>query len=189
MGEEFLGDRRRALEEAFFAKEDERLRRRLREADEARMRKQALAAASGIADDAVLEKLAALDIRSDTLAALSLVPLVVVAWADGTIDDKERGAVLSAAAEAGVRAQDPSRELLDRWLREQPPRDLLATWTGYTRAVCAALDEESRQRLKAELLGRARRVAEAAGGFLGVGRKVSASEEAVLATLEKAFSD
>ncbi|MBR0669272.1 hypothetical protein GXW71_33290 [Roseomonas hellenica] len=187
MGEEFLGDRKRALEEAFFAKEDQRLRRQLREADEARSRREALAAASGIADDAVLDAVAALGMTGETLAALTLVPLVAVAWADGAIDDREREAVLAAAAEAGVAAQGAARELLDRWLREPPPRELLAAWADYTRAVSAKLDDAGLQALRAELVGRARRVAEASGGFLGLGRKVSDAEEAVLRRLEAAF--
>ena len=147
-----------------------------------------VAAASGITDDAVLERLAALDLGGDTLVALSLVPLVMVAWADGSIDDKERGAVLAGAAEAGLGGQDVGRQLLDQWLREPPPRDLLAAWTDYIRAISATLDEDAKRALKAELLGRARKVAEATGGFLGVGRRVSASEEAVLERLERAFS-
>lgn len=187
MSDEFR-DRRNKLEEAFFAKENERLRQRLREADEAKSRKEALAAASGITDDAVLERLAALSLGGGTLAALSLVPLVVVAWADGDIDDEERHALLSGAAEVGVGTEDVSRQLLDRWLKEPPPRELLAAWTDYIRATSATLGDEAKRALKAELLGRARRVAEAAGGFLGLGRKVSAAEEATLERLEEAFS-
>jgi hypothetical protein len=49
------------------------------------------------------------------------------------------------------------------------------------------LDPQARQRLRDEVMGRARAVAEAAGGFLGLGRKVSAAEEAVLRELAQAF--
>jgi uncharacterized membrane protein YebE (DUF533 family) len=73
------------------------------------VRKEALAAASGITDDAVLDRLAAFNLGADTLAALSVAPLVVVAWADGGIDDKERSAVLAGAAEAGLGRQDVGR--------------------------------------------------------------------------------
>jgi hypothetical protein len=59
-----------ALEEAFFARENERLRQRLRDLDNTKRKKEALAAASGITNDAVLEKLAALNISSETVAAL-----------------------------------------------------------------------------------------------------------------------
>jgi hypothetical protein len=49
------------------------------------------------------------------------------------------------------------------------------------------MDAADRNRLKSELLGRARRVAEAAGGFLGLGSKVSRAEEAILTELAAAF--
>ena len=79
MSDEILGDRGKALEEMFFAQESEKLRKTLQEKEEVRNKKETLSATSGITDDAVLEQLVALDIRSDTLAALSLVPLVEVA--------------------------------------------------------------------------------------------------------------
>ena len=49
------------------------------------------------------------------------------------------------------------------------------------------LRESARGALKEDLLGRARAVAEAAGGLLGFGNKVSKSEQAVLDDLEEAF--
>src|SRR5712671_898371 len=60
MTDEFLGDRRAALEEAFFAKQNALLRQKLKDSWEARAKKEALAAASGIADDTVLERRGAL---------------------------------------------------------------------------------------------------------------------------------
>lgn len=188
MSKEFLGDRKHALEEAFFAKQDEALLRRLRDAEAAKSKKEALSAASGIADDAVLDRLVALGVDGATIAALSLVPLVLVAWADGSMDDKERDAALAAAAEAGVDRQSAGRQLLEGWLATRPPPQLLATWTDYIRAISPTLSEGARRELKSDLLGRARKVAEAAGGFLGVGRKTSPAEDGVLARLEKAFS-
>ena len=101
---EILGDSRVALEEAFFARENERLRQQLRDLDNTKRKKEALAAASGINNDVVLEKLAALNISSETVAALALVPLIAIAWADGSIDDKERAAVFAKAQEEGMSA-------------------------------------------------------------------------------------
>jgi hypothetical protein len=187
MSGDFLEDRRRALEEAFFAKHNEMLRRRLQEAGEAASRRQEIAAATGITDDAVLDKLADLHLGGDTLAALSLVPLVLVAWADGGIDDREQAAILSAAAGAGLDRRGASYELLDQWLAKPPPADLLATWKAYIGAISGTMDDTARRALKDELLGRARAVAEAAGGLLGLGRKVSPTEDAMLKQLEGAF--
>jgi hypothetical protein len=179
MSNEFLGDRRVALEEAFFAKQSEELRRRLRDMDQARRNKEALSAASGITDDAVLGKLAALNIGSDTLAALSLVPLVAVAWADGSIDEKERSVAFSKAAEMGLDKEGIGHQLFK----------LLATWKDYIGALSAAMSPEAVVALRQELLDRARAVADAAGGILGLVMRVSPAEENVLKELEQAFSE
>lgn len=188
MSKEFLGDRERALEEAFFAQQDEALLRRLREADAAKSKKGALSAASGITDDAVLDKLVGLGVDGATVAAMSLAPLVLVAWADGSMEAKEREAALKAAAEAGLEKQGPGHQLLDNWLATKPPPQLLSAWADYIRAVSSTLGEDAKRKLKTDLLGRARKVAEASGGFLGLGMNTSPAEKEMLARLEKAFA-
>lgn len=187
MADKILGDRRAALEEAFFVKQDALLLQKLKDSEHARQKKAALAAASGITDDAVLEKLAALDIDSATLAALCLVPLVEIAWADGGIDGKERAQALAKATEAGLKKDDVSYQLFERWLSRRPPPELLAAWKEYIRALSATLNHEAVRAIKHGLLQRARSVAEASGGFLGIRGKLSAAEGAVLAELENAF--
>lgn len=185
---EILGNPRIALEEAFFARENAKLRQQLRDLDNTKRKKEALAAASGITNDAVLEKLAALNISSETVAALALVPLIAIAWSDGSIDDKERAAVLAKAQEEGASQGDVSHELFERWLSERPPANLLATWKDYVRALGETMSAEDRRFFKGRVLDRARGVAEAAGGFLGIG-KVSAPEQKVLDELASAFPD
>jgi hypothetical protein len=116
------------------------------------------------------------------------VPLVLVAWADGTIDDKERAAVLKAAAEGHVAEGSAGHELLAGWLKQKPPAALFETWSAYTKAIAGPLDAAHRAGLRDELLGRAKRVAESAGAFLGLGSAVSSTEAAVLQKLEAAFA-
>jgi hypothetical protein len=188
MSEEFLGDRRKALEEEFFAKHNQQLLRQLRETTAPKARKEALAAASGITDAAVLEQLAALDLSSETLAALSLVPLIEVAWADGRLDTKEQSALLAAAEQVGISKGSASHQLLEEWLGERPPPELLAAWKAYVATLSTALSVQDKEALKRDLLGRARSVAEAAGGFLGLGKRISSAEQAVLTELEQAFA-
>lgn len=185
MSDEILGERGRALEEMFFAKESEKLRQALQEKEEVQNIKEALSDASGITDEAVLEQLVALDIGSDTLAALSLVPLVEVAWADGTVDDNERRAILSAAEDLGINGE--SANLLDGWLAIQPGSEMLSAWKDYISALVSTMDTGARDNLERELLSRARTVAESAGGFLGIGT-ISSEEEDKLEELARAFS-
>lgn len=189
MSDEILGDRRRAMEEAFFARESDELVQRLRRLDETKRRKEALASASGITNEAVLDKLAELDISNSTVAALALVPLVAMAWADGSIDARERAAVFAKAQEEGVSAGDVSHELFEAWLKERPPANLLSTWRDYVRALVEPMSPEDRRFFKERVLTRARSVAEAAGGFLGIGNKVSPAEQKLLYELASAFPD
>lgn len=181
-----LDERRKALEEAFFRKQDEALRTRIRTEREHASARDALAAHSPRADEALLDRLVELGIRVESLAALMLVPLVEVAWADGTMDPREREAVLNAAAASGVELDSPSHALLESWTTDRPPAALYESWKAYVASLCRELSADHRWHLEEQLLGRARSVARAAGGFLGLA-KVSKPEEEVLARLEQAF--
>ena len=111
-----------------------------------------------------------------------------VAWADGSVDDNERDAILAAAEAAGLARESASGRLLDGWLTQRPDREVLSAWKEYVEALCATLTDDGKNALKRDLVGRARSVAEAAGGFLGLGSKVSKSEQDMLDELERAFS-
>jgi hypothetical protein len=168
MGESRLDQSRRALEEAFFARQNDELLERMRRADSAAMRKQAMAAATGVTDDALLERWLALNMGPETVAALALVPLVLVAWSD---DQRSNAAAL-----------------VESWLGAPPPATMEDAWRDYVRALVKDMPADARQALQAETIGRARRVAEAAGGFLGLGSRVSAVEAEVLSRLDRAFT-
>jgi hypothetical protein len=182
-----LSERRRALEDEFFARQSNVLLQRMRAAGEARSRREALAAASGIADDALLDRLVALGLGPETLTALAIVPMVLVAWADGSVEKTEREAVLAGAREVGLEQHPGSRELLDGWLNTKPGPELGDAWFNYTKAISASLAPDAKASLQREIIGRCRRVADAAGGFL-LGSKISIAEKAILVKLEQVFS-
>jgi hypothetical protein len=182
---EILGDRGRSLEDEFFRREDQRLMQRLNELKAAETTREALAKASGITKPAVLDQLMELGIRAETVAALSVVPLVEVAWADGELDAKERRAVIDRA---GVARESTAGALLEAWLDRRPDPKLLSAWTHLVQGMCDHLDPDEAARLKTGLLERAAAVAAASGGLFGVGSKVSRSEAAMLAKLKAAFA-
>lgn len=188
MEKDLLTNRRKGLEEAFFAEQDITLRRRLRAADETRAVRDALFAASGITDVDVLDRLTTTGITGETLAALSLVPLVAVAWADGDLDGRERAAALSGAERSGLVEGSAGHQLFAQWLGRRPPPELLATWKAYVAALSPTLNDAARDTLRADVLDRARAVAEAAGGFLGIGPRISEAERFVLEELGQAFA-
>jgi hypothetical protein len=183
----FLADREKALEDIFFEKENRKLLERMQAEQQRKEARAALAELTGIHDGELLDKLAALEIRPGSFAALALIPLVEVAWADGQIQDRERRAIFSAAEANGIARGSASFELLESWLTSRPDPRYLAAWGEYIVALCAELDERGRAALRREILDRARQIAAAAGGILGIGGRISQQEQRVLDELEKAF--
>ena len=127
------------LEDSFFGRDGGGLRERLREAERTRTaRMESLAEVSGITDVEVLEKLVGLGVRSETLTALSLYPLVAVAWADGHVDRHERETVLQGAADDPALDRDAVRrvaDLLSMLGREAEARAALARAMTVPRAA------------------------------------------------------
>ncbi len=178
----------RELEDSFFLQEDRLLIERLKALRKMEETREALAQASGIRDAQVLQRLVELGVRPESVAPLALVPVVEVAWADGKVDARERQAVLQAAEARGIRAGAIEHELLESWLARRPRPQLLEAWQHYVAGLLPELTPAQREGLRDELLGRARAVAEASGGFLGLGNKVSPQEAAVLDRMAQAFS-
>jgi hypothetical protein len=135
----------------------------------------------------VLDELLTLGLTAETMLALSLIPLVEVAWADGSIAAAERTALLEACAELGIASGSIGYQLVEKWLATAPGPELLNGWKTYVAALCEKMDSAAKESFKSDILGRARRVAESAGGLLGLGQKVSASEKAMLDQLAGAF--
>lgn len=178
----------KSLEDAFFMEQDLRLREELAHKREEEHAKQALIQASGIDDEEVLDTLNKMGITPNTLTAFSLVPMVAVAWADRVLDHEERAAILKAAHAQGVCEGSASYQLLQGWLEKRPQESVFEAWRAYAHALTQSLEGSAREKLKCGIIGRARAVAEASGGFLGLGNKISQVEAKVLDDLERALS-
>lgn len=186
MTRDMMDERRTALEDEFFLKEDTKKLAVMKENLAQQATKDELRKVSGMTDDAVLDKLVALGLDGKTVAALSLVPLIAVAWADGTIQDNERDAILHGAHGKGLEAGTAGHQLLSSWLAKKPDDTLFEAWEGYIKSLAAQLNDEQRRLLKKQIINFASLIAGSAGGFLGIG-KVSGSEQKVLARIDAAF--
>lgn len=187
MGDDGLQDRKNALDDAFYREGTETFRVQLELRREEEDALEDLADASGIRDEAILRRLAGLGIRADTLAALTLIPLIEVAWADGEMDAKEREAVLSGAESSGIPRESASHGLLQIWIEDPPAPDLVDAWREFIGELCRELDDEQVENLRSKVLGRARAVAEAAGGIPAVRPSISKEERTVLEGLGRCF--
>jgi hypothetical protein len=183
-----LDDFGRNLEESFFLQRDKKLIERLQALKRMEQSKKTLSEVSGIKSDAILQKLVDLDVHAELVAPLAIIPLIEVAWADGSVDEKGRKAVLRAAEAQGIRPGDVEYGLLETWLARRPEPALLTAWKHYIEGLCAELSPIERTTLRDNLLERVRGVAEASGGFSGLGNPVSKREAAMLRTLEESFN-
>jgi hypothetical protein len=175
MSDEFLGDRRRALEDSFFMQKDRELLQRLR----SHMAAEELAKECKVVEAPVLESLSKLGISSETLCAVVLVPLVEIAWSDRKVEASEREAVLKAVQDRGISPTSSAYKMVEHWLSQRPDEGLFEAWRAYASGLLERMTPAERAAFKSQLITNAQQVAEAAGGLLGYGR-VSPSEHRVI---------
>jgi hypothetical protein len=149
-------------EEQWFHEKEARLRQRMREEIEGRaaaeQNKRKIKAGLGTDDKTVIERIQALGLDGDVVQVIHLLPLVQIAWADGTVSVNERVTILRAAEAHGIEILAVLREIL-------AVKGLRAT----------------------SLLEACENVAKASGGLLGFGNKVSVEEQDAIGKVAEAL--
>ena len=173
-----LAERERALEDAFFRKESERLLAAMRERKSREARIEALSGVLGLRDERIIEPLLDLGIREENVTALVMAPLVAVAWADRTLDSEERYTLLEAESDLGIDPKSPAGELLSVWLSHRPHENLIDAWSAYVK---------ERTRLREDVSSWSWRIARAIEKSFFRGGGPSEAERAVLDRIEAAF--
>jgi hypothetical protein len=173
-------DRRRSYEAEYFQKRERELIEKMRARAAQQAQLEALAERTGVADEAVLKQLEELGYTRDTVTLLHLVPLLHVAWIDGSVSAAEREGILEAALLRGVEAGSAAHRQLEGWLDRRPPEGFFEDTLRLIGSLMQALPEAERSRSRADLVQYSTAIARASGGILGLGGKVSAAEQAVL---------
>lgn len=181
-----LHERGRSLEEQFFLGQNQELIERLKQAENAQVRQQRLGESLGIEDQELLARLDGLGLNPNVATAIQYYPLVHVAWSDGEIDQREELAVTRALSEQGVNTE--TQAIVQKWLQKKPSEELAFAWKHYVGELRKHLPLADFQRIKENSLNQAKHVASAAGGFLGLGQKISAAEQTALKELEDSLA-
>jgi tellurite resistance protein len=187
MTKDAFNERRQALEDEFFHRVDEKLLAEMKAKSLAESERKQLQEATGISDSELLDTLLSAGIPAGAVAAISLVPQILVAWADGNVSAEEREPILKCAKEQGITSGSAAEKLLDHWLANKPKRELTSTWRDYMATVIEKMSDEAIASLRTDIMKRATCVANASGGILGFG-KVSADEARVISEIEKALT-
>ena len=180
--------REAAFEAEYFRRKDAELVDKLKGVFHKKIDKQSIREATGIADEELLDRLVALNLNGELMAAFELMPLVEVAWADGEVDERERRAILSAAEQHGIRQGSRVYEMLERRLREGPQENARKIWYLYAEALRKTLSPQELETFRNDLLDFCRRVATASGGLLNISFTVSANEKRVIDAVSRALT-
>jgi hypothetical protein len=178
--------RRVGLEEAFFKDRDQKLMEKMRSELAAIEDKKQLAHVTGIFEERVLASLVQAGVRAETMTAVTLAPMIEVAWCDGNVSPEERDAILNAAAQEGIKPDTAAYGLLKSWLQQRPDAHIIAAWKEYVRDVSRQMPADAVAALKKRMIDRVTKVASAAGGFLGLAT-ISRDEKLKIDELSQAF--
>ncbi|MBM4244179.1 MAG: hypothetical protein FJ148_10235 [Deltaproteobacteria bacterium] len=173
-------ERRRSYESEYFQRREreliEKMRARARELAEAHEMGQA----TGISDDEVLKALHDLGYTRETVTLVHLVPLLQVAWTDGSVSAAERAGILEAARLRGVEESSPAYRQLVGWLEKKPLDGFFEDSLRLIGDLLSAMPDDARVEARTTLLAFALAIAEASGGILGIGPKVSKEERTAI---------
>lgn len=182
-----LKARETALEDAFFRDESQRLLDAMRARASREEQVEGLADVLGVRDPAIIDPLFDLGLREQNAAALVVAPLVCVAWADHQLDSAERRAIHKAEAEHDIDPASDAGRLLEIWLEHRPHESLLDAWAAYVKELFPILEEQERERLRGDILSRARRIAGAVEKSFLRGRGPVRAEQKVVEQIESAL--
>jgi tellurite resistance protein len=176
-------ERERAAEAAYFHAQDAKLLEQIR----TRATLGDIAAALGeklqVDDPALIAEARDLGLTAETGPAALLVPLVIVAWAEGGVKPTERAVVLELASARGIEAGSPAYDQLMRWLENRPPDALMDVALKAIRIGLSVLPPEERDESIRRYVDACREVAMATGGFpglFGMGGKISDGEASLI---------
>jgi hypothetical protein len=177
---DLLGERGRSQEAEYFRRRDQELLDRARELEAVTARRKQLAAALGIEDDAIVQKLAELGFDAGTAPLLDLVPAIQVAWADGSLPARERAEIERMLERPGIKeAAHLGSRMVTEWLGRQPGGDLYRFATDALKLRLARLDPDTRKRLVNTIIEDCNTVAAASGGVFGIGAHSNAESERI----------
>ena len=181
-----FAERGRTLEEDYFRRKEQEVIEKMRRSAEAEAQRRRLGDQAGVADEDVLADLQALGYTAETVMLLHLVPLIQMAWAEGSVSDQERGLIVQAARSRGIAAGSAADQQLDRWLTARPSDDLFEKTLRAIRTILQARPADERAASERDLLSLATAIASASGGILGFGA-VSEDERKILARISQAL--
>ncbi|HWC01666.1 MAG TPA: hypothetical protein VHF87_02750 [Methylomirabilota bacterium] len=177
---EIFDDRKKALEEEYFRKKERELIEKLKQRAKVEAEREGLAEAVGVTNAQVLEAFREIGLDRETVALLHFIPLLEVAWSDGSVSAKERAGIIEMARVRGITEGSPAHGKLLGWLGTRPDSVLFERARTVMHDLLAFMTEDKRQVASRDLVAACEEIAAASGGILGLGSRTSAEEREVI---------
>lgn len=176
---------RTTKEEEYFRKKEQELTEKMRHRALKEQESQELSEFLFVEDAEILNNLQELGYSRDTIFLLFLVPVIHVAWIDGTVTEKEREAIIEIARYRGMERDSPSESMLQDWLSNRPSDEFFERTLRLIRNILETRPKAVRLIREQTLAQYCNAVANASGGFLGFGKISAAQKELINRTTNK----
>ena len=177
--------KRLTTEREYFHRLDVELIDQMRKRAALREERQRLAEVSHVNDEAILNALAEVGFNHGNATLLHLVPLIQVAWIDGSVSSAERDRIVRVARARGIEEGGAADQQLSTWLDQRPSEEVFRTAIRALRSVLRALPPSPNEASASSLLESCADVAVASGGLFGLTSPVSPAEQKLLKDLAR----
>ena len=162
----------------------EQLRKKLEQAA-AELREQRDVADSVGTDDAtVAQHIKALGFDGDSARVFDLLPLIHVAWADGNIQRAERSAILGILRQRSIEPGTAAFRLVESLLERRPDDTYMQESLHLLRKVMDDSEDGAK-----DIVDLCVAVADASGGFLGMGNRIDDTERKMIEEIASILGD
>jgi len=167
-------------EEEYFRKRDVELIERMISAAKLENERRQFADAAGISDQDILDDLERLGYSRETVMLVHLVPMVHVAWIDGSVSHPEREALFAMALLRGVKAGIPAHVQLSKWLNTRPSKEFFLKTQRAIRVLLQSHPPETRSAEAADLVRCCTNIASASASLFGFGPRICSAERQLI---------
>ncbi len=174
---DFFAELGKAKENYDFLDKDEELIKKMRVRTRLEAERKQMGKVLATADKEILLELQKMGFRRKTIRLLHLVPLIQVAWSEGTVTNFELRKIIEIA-QAEKRLRNTQLEQLLDWINHKPSDEFFATSLKVVRLLLESLSDEEKAESKKDLISYCIAVARASDSVLGSPRRVSDKERA-----------
>jgi hypothetical protein len=167
-------------EDAYFLQLElerrEQKRREMKRAAEELQKTRAVAKSAGTEDMELAERIAKLGFTGEAAAVFDLLPLILVAWADGSVSGDERATIFTVLEHRKIPRGSEAFVAVESLLEEKPSRAFIDEAMDALRDLMANRPEAS----STEMIELCTAIADASGGFLGLVKRISPEERELI---------